>query len=127
MAVFDRPASDAAPVPPARLVLSQAAAFWVLGALLGMLMFASSAPSPLYWVYQAQWHFSAMTLTAVFAVYAITLLIALLVTGSLSHYLGRRPHADLPPCAGTVPHHHAHPTLQRAARGSQDQPTGGSP
>ena len=67
--------------------LPRGVAFW----LLGTLMFAASAPSPLYPVYQAEWHFSATTLTAVFAVYAITLLIALLVTGSLSDHLGRRP------------------------------------
>lgn len=71
--------------------LPRAAAFWLFGALLGMLMFASSAPSPLYPVYQAEWHFSATTLTAVFGVYAIALLVALLVTGSLSDHVGRRP------------------------------------
>ena len=45
---------------------------------------------PLYDVYQAQWRFSAITLTAVFGVYAFGLLIALLVFGSVSDYLGRR-------------------------------------
>jgi MFS family permease len=74
-----------------RRALPQRVAFWMLGGSLGMLMFASSAPSPLYPVYQAEWHFSATTLTAVFGVYAITLLIALLVAGSLSDHLGRRP------------------------------------
>ena len=47
-------------------------------------------PSPLYGVYQAQWRFSATTLTAVFAVYALLLLVTLLVFGSVSDYLGRR-------------------------------------
>ena len=41
-------------------------------------------------VYQAQWRFSATTLTAVFAVYVLVLLLTLLVFGSLSDYLGRR-------------------------------------
>ncbi len=58
---------------------------------LAALLFASSAPSPLYVIYQAQWDFSALTLTGVFAVYAIALLGALLVAGSLSDHLGRRP------------------------------------
>jgi MFS family permease len=66
-------------------------AFWLLAATLTTLLFASSAPSPLYVVYQSQWGFSAITLTSVFAVYAIALLGALLVTGSLSDHIGRRP------------------------------------
>ena len=54
------------------------------------MLFASAAASPLYDVYQAQWGFSATTLTAVFAVYVLVLLVTLLVFGSLSDYLGRR-------------------------------------
>jgi MFS family permease len=66
-------------------------AFWALAVMLGALLFASSAPSPLYVVYQAQWEFSAITLTSVFAVYALALLGALLVVGSISDHIGRRP------------------------------------
>ena len=66
-------------------------AFWWFAAILGVLMFAASAPSPLYSVYAAKWHFSSTTLTAVFAVYALALLAALLVAGRLSDYVGRRP------------------------------------
>ena len=58
--------------------------------MLFLLFFAAAAPSPLYGVYQAQWRFSAITLTAVFAVYALVLLVTLLVFGSVSDYLGRR-------------------------------------
>ena len=66
-------------------------AFWVLAGVLGALLFASAVPSPLYVVYQSEWDFSAITLTGVFAVYAIALLAALLVVGSLSDHIGRRP------------------------------------
>ncbi|MDQ6745414.1 MAG: MFS transporter [Actinomycetota bacterium] len=66
-------------------------AFWVLACILGALLFASSVPSPLYVVYQREWHFSAVTLTGVFAVYALALLVALLVVGSISDHVGRRP------------------------------------
>lgn len=52
---------------------------------------ASSAPTPLYHLYQQAWGFSAAMLTMIFAVYALTLLVALLIVGSLSDYLGRRP------------------------------------
>jgi MFS family permease len=66
-------------------------AFWLMGGLLGTLMIAAGAPSPLYGVYQSIWHFSAVTLTAVFAVYAVALLAAFLVAGRLSDHLGRKP------------------------------------
>ena len=51
---------------------------------------ASSVPTPLYLVYQARWHFSASTLTLIFAVYAAALLLTLLTVGALSDFLGRR-------------------------------------
>ena len=71
--------------------LSRSVSFWLLAAVLVALLFAAGAPSPLYVVYEARWDFSAIVLTAVFAVYALALLVALLVTGRLSDYLGRRP------------------------------------
>lgn len=52
---------------------------------------ASSAPTPLYHLYQEQWGFSATTLTTVFAVYAMGLLLSLLFAGRLSDFIGRRP------------------------------------
>src|SRR3984957_2301894 len=73
-----------------RPALPRAAGFWLLAGVLFLLLFASAAASPLYSVYQAEWRFSATTLTAVFAVYVLALLLALLVFGSLSDYLGRR-------------------------------------
>src|SRR5580658_6827131 len=73
-----------------RAGLSRAAAFWLVAGVLFLLFFAAAAASPLYAGYQARWPFSATTLTAVFAAYALLLLITLLVFGSLSDYLGRR-------------------------------------
>lgn len=55
------------------------------------LMIGASAPSPFYPVLQQEIGFSAATMTAIFAVYAVALLLTLLVTGSLSDHLGRRP------------------------------------
>ncbi|WP_311766952.1 MFS transporter [Streptomyces rhizosphaericus] len=52
---------------------------------------ASSAPSPLYVIYQRQWQFTAWVLTLVFALYVVGLLGSLLVVGALSDHLGRRP------------------------------------
>ncbi len=74
-----------------RARLSRPAAFWLVGVVLGFLLFAASAPSPIYVIYQARWHFSPTTLTAVFAVYALAVLVALIVFGSLSDHVGRRP------------------------------------
>jgi len=62
-----------------RATLPRAAAFWLVAVAWFLLLFAAAAPSPLYRVYQAQWRFSAITLTAVFGVYAFGLLIALLI------------------------------------------------
>ena len=52
---------------------------------------ASNAPTPLYRLYQQAWGFSSGMLTLIFAVYAFSLLVALLTMGALSDYLGRRP------------------------------------
>ena len=66
-------------------------AFWIVALTLGLFLFAAAAPSPLYGVYAVMWRFSPAALTEVFAIYAVALLAALLLTGSLSDSLGRRP------------------------------------
>src|SRR5689334_19350805 len=78
-------ATPAAPAAPRTRTFTAVAAISVL------FLAASSAPSPLYVVYQQQWGFSAWVLTAVFAVYVAGLLGSLLVVGALSDHLGRRP------------------------------------
>ncbi|MGW1811749.1 MFS transporter [Streptomyces sp. NPDC002078] len=65
--------------------------FALQASILVGLLAASSAPTPLYALYQAEWHFSALTVTVVFSAYALALLVALLAVGTLSDYLGRRP------------------------------------
>lgn len=77
--------------PAARPGLPRAAAFWTVAVTTAALLAASSAPSPLYPVYQVQFGFSAITLTAIFAVYVVALLLSLLTVGRLSDYVGRRP------------------------------------
>ncbi|MFB7666360.1 MFS transporter [Kitasatospora sp. NPDC056138] len=71
--------------------LGRRSAFALHGSVLVGLLAASSAPTPLYALYQAAWHFSAMTVTVVFSAYALALLVALLAAGTLSDHLGRRP------------------------------------
>lgn len=89
------PATEAGPRPRGRLLahatLARGAAFWLVAIMTATLLAASSAPSPLYPVYQAEFGFSTSTLTAIFAIYVLALLISLLTVGRLSDYLGRRP------------------------------------
>jgi MFS family permease len=79
------------PAPRARWRLRDRTAFVLLAAVVVTLLAGSSAPTPLYAVYQQEWHFSPVTTTIVFAVYAVALLLALLTAGSLSDHVGRRP------------------------------------
>lgn len=64
--------------------------FWLLALTQVLFFAASSAPTPLYVVYQDRWHFSSLTLTVVFASYAGALLLTLLTVGGLSDFVGRR-------------------------------------
>jgi hypothetical protein len=70
---------------------SNRASLWFLAITLLSFLAASTAPTPLYHLYQEQMQFSAAMLTLIFAVYALSLLAALLTVGSLSDYLGRKP------------------------------------
>uniref|UniRef100_UPI003BA98A5E MFS transporter n=1 Tax=Stappia sp. TaxID=1870903 RepID=UPI003BA98A5E len=58
---------------------------------LGTIYAAAAAPTPLYRVYQQLWAVSPVLISLIFAVYAFALLAALLVAGSLSDHVGRRP------------------------------------
>ena len=71
--------------------LSGRPAVFVLASLIVGLLASSAAPTPLYAIYQAQWHFTPITTTVVFGVYAMAVLAALLTLGKLSDHVGRRP------------------------------------
>src|SRR5713226_8483012 len=71
--------------------LSQAASFYLLGSITVSFLAGSSAPTPLYPIYQAEWGLSPFAIAFVFGIYAVAVLGALLVAGRLSDYLGRRP------------------------------------
>ncbi|HEY3631309.1 MAG TPA: MFS transporter [Jatrophihabitantaceae bacterium] len=70
---------------PHRLAYAHAAA------VIGLCLFASVVPSPLYHSYAVQWGFSPLTLTLIFATYAFGVLAALLLVGRVSDQVGRRP------------------------------------
>lgn len=56
-----------------------------------LMMMGASAPSPFYSVLASDIGFDTTVIAAVFAVYAVSLLVALLTAGSLSDHIGRRP------------------------------------
>jgi MFS family permease len=81
--------------PPAtgrkRLAVPRQIAFWLLAFVFAATMLGTTLPTPLYVIYQAQWHFSAAIVTVIFAVYAAGVLAALLLAGRSSDQAGRKP------------------------------------
>ncbi|WP_030238642.1 MULTISPECIES: MFS transporter [unclassified Streptomyces] len=65
-------------------VFSVAFAFWIT-------MAGTTAPTPLYPLYGEEFGFTPFTVTVVFAVYALGVVLGLLVFGRLSDQVGRRP------------------------------------
>src|SRR5262245_5344987 len=78
-------------VDTGRHILSNAAGYWVAAAVIGLGLFASLTPSPLYRTYSILWHFSPLTLTLIYATYAFGVLASLLLAGRVSDDVGRRP------------------------------------
>jgi MFS family permease len=74
-----------------RRTLSPRLAFGLVAAIIGLALFASGTPSPLYTTYRELWGFSPVVLTLVYATYAFGVLAALLLAGRLSDEVGRRP------------------------------------
>lgn len=68
-----------------------ASGFWIYATIFTLVMVVSSTPSPLYPLYQDAFGFSASVLTAVFAIYVVGMLLAMISAGSLSDYVGRKP------------------------------------
>jgi MFS family permease len=66
-------------------------ALYLLMSIVVTFLAGSAAPTPLYTVYQSEWGFTPITTTVVFGVYALAVLASLLVFGSLSDHVGRRP------------------------------------
>ncbi|MFB7337036.1 MFS transporter [Streptomyces adustus] len=63
----------------------------LLASILISLLASSSAPTPLYAIYQQHWGFSPITVTIVFGTYAVAVLVSLLIFGRVSDKVGRRP------------------------------------
>jgi MFS family permease len=77
--------------PASRHPLSRHAAYFLAAATIGLALFASGTPSPLYGTYSQLWGFDSVVLTLVYATYAFGVLLSLLLAGRLSDEVGRRP------------------------------------
>src|ERR1700761_7279025 len=64
---------------------------WLAAYVFAAVILGTAVPSPLYAIYQRQWHFSAGILTLIFAVYAVAVLATLLLAGRASDQAGRKP------------------------------------
>src|ERR1051325_11742500 len=71
--------------------LSPRAAYFLAAGVIGLGLFASLTPSPLYRTYSVLWHFSPLTLTLIYATYAFGVLATLMLAGGVSDHVGRRP------------------------------------
>ena len=85
------PQPDPQPARGRRFQLPAGAAFLLQASITVFFLAGSAAPTPLYALYQREWGFSPITTTMVFGVYAVAVLVALLIVGSLSDHIGRRP------------------------------------
>ena len=61
-----------------RRTLPPQAAYVLVAAVIGLALFASATPSPIYGIYRDLWGFSQVVLTLVYATYAFGVLAALL-------------------------------------------------
>ncbi|WP_149549406.1 MFS transporter [Streptomyces marokkonensis] len=61
------------------------------GAVFAVCMAGTTLPTPLYPLYQEKFHFSELTVTVVYAVYAFAVIGVLLLAGNASDAVGRRP------------------------------------
>lgn len=77
---------EAAQLPPR---LQRWGGFLAVSLALGLGFATSSLPTPLYPVYQAQWHLPPSALTYIYALYMVGVLFALLCFGRLSDTIGR--------------------------------------
>jgi len=64
--------------------------FWLVAYAFAVTMAFSAVPTPLYVLYQARDGFGSITLTLIFAMYAVGVVLSLLLAGHLSDWAGRR-------------------------------------
>jgi len=70
--------------------LSRSTGFWAVAFSFFVLTAFSTAPSSLYGLYEQREHLSSLTITFVYAVYAVGVVVSLLLAGHVSDWYGRR-------------------------------------
>jgi len=71
--------------------LSPQTAYLTAAFVIGLALFASATPSPLYGIYGSLWHLSPGEITGIYAIYALGVLVSLLLAGRVSDEVGRKP------------------------------------
>lgn len=70
--------------------LSSRASFLTAAAVVAIALWASGSPAMVYPLYEQSWSLSATTITEIFAVYPVVMVLTLVAFGTLSDSLGRR-------------------------------------
>src|SRR6201999_4146177 len=79
-----------AAAPPAEQRGAYRSGFWAVAFAFLIVMAVATLPSPLYGLYRARDHLSALTITVVFAIFAGSTIATLLRDSSLAARVGRR-------------------------------------
>ncbi|MDQ3834323.1 MAG: MFS transporter [Actinomycetota bacterium] len=77
--------------PRRRIVVGHRLAFALVAYAFAVTMLGTTLPTPLYPLYQARMGFSEAIVTVIFAAYAVGVIAALVLVGSWSDQVGRRP------------------------------------
>jgi MFS family permease len=76
---------------PDGMMLGRRAGFVATAIAFAVAMLGTTLPTPLYAIYRERFGFSELTITVIFATYAAGVIASLLLFGSLSDQIGRRP------------------------------------
>ncbi|HEX8035840.1 MAG TPA: MFS transporter [Ktedonobacterales bacterium] len=76
---------------PAAPYVSRSRAYALLAGVFVAGMLGATLPTPLYVLYQSEYHFTSAVITVIFGMYAVGVLVALLFLGHTSDHFGRRP------------------------------------
>ncbi|MFC0682618.1 MFS transporter [Lysobacter korlensis] len=83
-------AATGRPADTPQRIQGHAIGFWLVASAYLATMAFATVPTPLYPLYQRELGFSTLTITVIFAVYAIGVLASLFLAGHLSDWIGRR-------------------------------------
>ena len=122
----DQPCADCLDQSPAaelrRPGVPRRVAFWLLAFVFAATMLGTTLPTPLYDIYQVQWHFSAAIVTVTFAVYAAGVLLTLLLTGTSLGSGRPQASAGRGPRLQRAEHRGVHPGPQRGGAYGRPDP-----